>query len=249
MLAKLPMNYDNYVFDLYGTLVDIHTEESDPLLWKKMALFYGYYGALYEPEELKEAYGGIIKGKEAELKMTLEGDPHYSHEASPEIEIQEVFAKLFAEKGVEADDALSLHAGQMFRAISTDYVKLYEGSKEMLRYLKASGKNVYLLSNAQRIFTAYELKSLDIFSLFDDVLISSDYKTRKPDPRFFDMVIKKHDLDVRKSIYVGNDSKNDVLGAKGVNMDTFYVFSNISPQEDQKTLADFNVTEFEGWDY
>ena len=31
--------YDNYIFDLYGTLVDIHTEENDPLVWKKLALF------------------------------------------------------------------------------------------------------------------------------------------------------------------------------------------------------------------
>ena len=24
---KLPLTYDNYIFDLYGTLVDIHTDE------------------------------------------------------------------------------------------------------------------------------------------------------------------------------------------------------------------------------
>ena len=39
--------YDNYIFDLYGTLADIHTEENDPLVWKKLALFYGYYDADY----------------------------------------------------------------------------------------------------------------------------------------------------------------------------------------------------------
>ena len=43
--------YDNYIFDLYGTLVDIHTEENDPLVWKKLALFYGYYDADYSSEE------------------------------------------------------------------------------------------------------------------------------------------------------------------------------------------------------
>ena len=26
--AKLPMDYEQYVFDLYGTLVDIHTDEN-----------------------------------------------------------------------------------------------------------------------------------------------------------------------------------------------------------------------------
>ena len=52
--AKLPMEYDNYVFDLYGTLVDIHTDENCDLLWEKLAMFYGYYGANYTPDELKK---------------------------------------------------------------------------------------------------------------------------------------------------------------------------------------------------
>ena len=32
---KLPLNYENYVFDLYGTLVDIRTWEDDEKLWEK----------------------------------------------------------------------------------------------------------------------------------------------------------------------------------------------------------------------
>lgn len=39
--ALLPMDYDTYVFDLYGTLVDIHTDEELPMVWEKLALFYG----------------------------------------------------------------------------------------------------------------------------------------------------------------------------------------------------------------
>ena len=30
------MRYKNYIFDLYGTLVDIHTEEDNQELWEKM---------------------------------------------------------------------------------------------------------------------------------------------------------------------------------------------------------------------
>ena len=45
--AVLPENYENYVFDLYGTLVDIHTDESRKEVWEKLALFLGYYGAIY----------------------------------------------------------------------------------------------------------------------------------------------------------------------------------------------------------
>ena len=33
--AELPLNYDNYVFDLYGTLVDIHTDENKAEIWER----------------------------------------------------------------------------------------------------------------------------------------------------------------------------------------------------------------------
>lgn len=39
--------YKNYVFDLYGTLVDINTNENNINLWKKMQEFYAFYGAVY----------------------------------------------------------------------------------------------------------------------------------------------------------------------------------------------------------
>ena len=36
--------YQNYIFDLYGTLVDIHTNEKKAYLWEKMSLFFGRAG-------------------------------------------------------------------------------------------------------------------------------------------------------------------------------------------------------------
>ena len=41
-IATLPKDYETYVFDLYGTLVDIRTDECDMNVWEKLALFYGY---------------------------------------------------------------------------------------------------------------------------------------------------------------------------------------------------------------
>ena len=31
--------YNNYIFDLYGTLIDINTDEWNDDLWKKIAIF------------------------------------------------------------------------------------------------------------------------------------------------------------------------------------------------------------------
>ena len=150
---KVPMQYDCYAFDFYGTLVDIHTEESAPFLWEKLSLFYGYYGALYTPEELRRTYEQLVRSKEAALKVDLEKSPRYTHEASPEIDQKQVFLELFRNKGAEADETLAIHAGQFFRVLATDRLQLYPGTREMLEGLRKAGKKCYLLSNAQRIFT------------------------------------------------------------------------------------------------
>lgn len=246
-IAVLPKDYETYVFDLYGTLVDIHTDENDMYVWEKMALFYGYYNAHYTAKELKLSYGELVKGKEANLKSTLEQDPKYAHEASPEIEITEVFLELFSKKGVEVDEALAVHVGQFFRVLTTEYVRVYEGTIDMLEDLKERGKKIYLLSNAQRIFTEYEMHVLDIAKYFDGILISSDFKTKKPDKRFFDILLEKYQMNPETTLFVGNDSKTDIKGAKTVNFSTYYVKSNISPQGDMAKDADYIVDDFMKW--
>ena len=247
MKAKLPMTYKNYVFDLYGTLVDIRTWEDDKALWEKLCLFFGYYDAHYSPEELQKAYGKLVKGKEQALKSTLEQDARYAHEASPEIEITDVFRELYLQKGVEASEELIVHTGQFFRVLSTEYVRVYPGTEAMLKELKENGKKVYLLSNAQRIFTEYEMYVLGIAKYFDGILISSDYKTKKPDKRFFDILMERFVLKETETLFIGNDSRTDIAGAKQVNLDTFYVKSNISPEGDMAETADYIVKDFTCW--
>ena len=235
---KVPMQYDCYAFDFYGTLVDIHTEESAPFLWEKLSLFYGYYGALYTPEELRRAYEQLVRSKEAALKVDLEKSPRYTHEASPEIDQKQVFLELFRNKGAEADETLAIHAGQFFRILSTEYIRLYDGAKELLAALRETGKKVYLLSNAQRIFTAYELKLLGLEPYFDDIFLSSSCKVKKPDTRFFHLLLDKHHILPEESIMIGNDAVSDIKGAKEVGLHTFYIHSNISPDTEKKPDAD-----------
>lgn len=213
-------DYKNYIFDLYGTLVDIHTEEGKKELWEKLSLFYGYYGAVYQPEELQEAYQAMVAQEENS----------YSHEAYPEIELEYVFQKLFEKKGIKAELELAVHAGQFFRILSTEYVKLYDGTKEMLSKLREEGKKVYLLSNAQEIFTSYELRYLGLTPYFDDIFISSTCQCKKPDTKFYQMLIDKHQMKIEECLMIGNDNNTDIAGAKELGMDSLYIHSNLSPE-------------------
>lgn len=220
--------YRNYIFDLYGTLVDIRTDENDRHLWENMSLFYGYYGAHYEADELHQAYLALVNAKEKALKQ--EHVVQYTHESHPEIRIEKVFRELYDAKGVAVDEPLVLHTGQMFRIRSTRYVRLYAYAKELLTTLKDAGRGVYLLSNAQRIFTEYELNYLGIHDLFDGILISSDEGCKKPDERFYRLMLERYGIEAAESLMIGNDMDTDIAGAGSVGMDSFYIRSAISPR-------------------
>lgn len=219
--------YRNYIYDLYGTLVDIRTDEKDRKLWQYMSLFYGYHGARYGAEELYQEYLSLVQGREKALKQ--EHSVQYAHEAYPEIPIEEVFRELYEKKGVQPDPPLVLHTGQMFRVCSTRYIRLYAHAKELLGALREAGRGVYLLSNAQHIFTEYELNYLGIHDLFDGVLISSDYGCKKPDERFFRLLTEKYGVLPEESLMIGNDADTDIAGARQAGMDSFYIHSAISP--------------------
>ena len=62
------LQYKNYIFDFYGTLVDIWTDEEDEKLWEQMAALYAAYGADYSAAELKANYNEHIKRQENQLR-------------------------------------------------------------------------------------------------------------------------------------------------------------------------------------
>ncbi len=210
--------YTNYIFDLYGTLVDIHTNEKSKILWNKLSLFYSFNGAIYSPNELKSAYLNNVKEKQKSL----------SHTKYPDFPIESVFRVLYENKGISPSEDLVKSTAQSFRVLSIKYLTLYDGVIELLELLQKKRKNIYLLSNAQRIFTLYEMKLLGIEKYFNKIYFSSDYYTCKPDAKFFEKLISDLNLDVKKSIMIGNDHICDIEGANSVGLNTLYIHSNQS---------------------
>lgn len=222
------MRYRNCIFDLYGTLVDIRTDEESPALWSAMAAYYGERGADYRPEELREAYCRAVREAEAGGAAPFRRD---AHEAHPEIRIEYIFLRLFQEKGAGADLEQAVRAGKRFRVLSTEYIRLYDGAAELLRTLRSGGRNVWLLSNAQGIFTRMELDGLGLTPLFDGIYLSSDYGVRKPDRRFFNILLQERSIAPDTAVMVGNDGFCDVGGGRAAGLSTVYIRSNLTPDE------------------
>ena len=109
--------YKNYIFDLYGTLVDIHTNEEKDFLWKNMAEIYSMMGASYTTGELKKQYKKLAR-EELEVTyvwMCREFGSRKLEKEEIEILIDNVFTQLFREKNVEAAKEQIWQTGVVFR--------------------------------------------------------------------------------------------------------------------------------------
>lgn len=210
--------YKNYIFDLYGTLIDIHTDEERAQFWDKLSLFYSYHGAEYSSEELKTVYKDEANKDLSKNKLTK----------YPDIAIEKVLKRLYKYKGIKASSRLIVETMQLFRILSTDYIRLYEGVKETLLELKRQGKKLYILSNGQRMFSVPELKYLGIHDLFDGIYFSADIGVCKPDEIFYRYLMDNEKLLVEDSIMIGNDHSTDIAGANQITMSSLYIHSNLS---------------------
>lgn len=239
--------FNTYIFDLYGTLVDIRTDEESWEVWRKMSLLYQYRGADYEPMELREAFEQAVKNaveratKRDKESVNSKDLDEISQATKSEIKIEYVYQELFHNKGVEVTMDVCMHMAQFFRSVSTCYVKLYKGALELLQELKANNKKVYLLSNAQAVFTRGELQLLGILPYFDGLLLSSDVGYKKPDRRFYQRLLDMYHIDPATAIMIGNDYRADSMGGANVGLHTCYINSNLSPSEDANRIADMKA--------
>ncbi|MBR2176007.1 MAG: HAD family hydrolase [Clostridia bacterium] len=226
--------YKNFIFDLYGTLVDINTNEWKPSLWKNMAILYSMGGAAYSAKELKKAYYSFIDDE-------IRNIPPDRYLTVPEPQILNVFKRLYTDKGVECSDDTAAYTGRVFRMLSLKYIRLYDGVKELFEAIRSAGGKIYLLSNAQRIFTEPEIRMLGIYDEFDDIMISSDEGCAKPDKMFYLRLLKKHNLKPEESIMIGNDHITDIKGSHEAGLDSLYLYTNISPEPKGEILAKYKI--------
>lgn len=225
--------YQNFMFDLYGTIVDIHTDETNPYLWKKLSCYMRLQGADYTAEELEDAYQQALQQAselilEQKLSKTTTQNPHPITLSDIEPNLNDVIQNIYAAKGISVSSSQIADWALFMRSISLEYICLFDGAKDMLKELKKQRKNVYLLSNAQRHFTEPEMRMLGIYDLFDDIFYSSDIGYKKPSWHFYNSLIAGHNLTPSDTVMVGNDWLSDAWGAADYGIDSIYVHTKQS---------------------
>lgn len=229
----------NVIFDFYGTLVDIHTDEEKMSLWNAMKDYYRAYGADYTAEKLKNSYHLAVERETARLRKK-------NREGNVEIDLGRVFVRLLKDAPHFHETQMSVHGinraaiqesdmqmlahsdwaystANLFRLLSREVFAPYEDTLPVLEALKQQGCTLYILSNAQALFTRSEIEMSGVWPYMKKIYLSSDYQIRKPDPSFMQVLLKENDLKAEDCIMIGNDISSDIAIAHACHMDSVFL--------------------------
>ena len=219
-------------FDKDGTLLDISMyvpvmQKRAEVLIKKYKLPEDTYNSIVELYGVNPVKNSIIPGgnihepRVNNLRRTRDFLQSYSVNATIG-ELSDIFDQV--------DDVVDFSA----------HIKPYPGVKELLEKLDATGVKIIVFTHDSTTPATKHLKSAGIRKHFDLILgidFDSPYN-RKPAPDMLQYACKIMDVDVTKSIVLGDDNVDMLLGKNAGNLGCIGVLTGKSSE---KELVDADV--------
>jgi len=161
-------------FDLYGTLIDILTDENDPWVYSTLSRYLSYGDVKIAPKELKKTYFEDIQ---SQLKQ--------SNEACPEVDVYKIFSNMMQRYGNKKySKSAIVDTAVLFRSLTMRRFGVFQGVYDVLASLLGKYE-LALISDAQWVFTEPEMAILGLTPFFKFRILSSRFGFKKPDGRLF----------------------------------------------------------------
>jgi len=224
------------LFDLYGTLIDIETDESLEEIYRAIAHYLTYQGVYLHRWEVRDRYYQIMKQQKEE-----------SGEEYPEIDVENIWNAFLEQEGIKPAPARRDQArilAQLYRGISRKRLQLYPEVKRVLDDLQPQYR-MALISDAQLGYALPEIKAVGLDGYFDPIILSAYYGFRKPDTRLFAKSLDILKLTPPEVVYVGNDMYRDIYGASRLGIKTIFVDSNQGAKSYENVTPDYLAPRFE----
>ena len=223
------------LFDLYGTLIDIETDESRDDIYRGIAHYLTYHGVYRHRWEVRDRYYQIMK-QQKEI-----GGEEY-----PEIDVEAIWNTFLEQEGVTADHErrkLALILAQIYRGLSRNRLQLYPDVKKVLDELRPAYR-LALVSDAQTCYALPEMKAVGLDGYFNPIIISSHFGFRKPDTRLIGKALDGLKLGPTEVICVGNDMYRDIYGASRLGLKAIFIDSNQGAKSHENVTPDYFAHRF-----
>ncbi|UHG91651.1 YjjG family noncanonical pyrimidine nucleotidase [Spirosoma oryzicola] len=125
--------------------------------------------------------------------------------------------------------ALGVDESAVHADLNTEYLRilprkphLLESAREVLDYLKEKGYVMHIITNGFAEIQAIKMDSAEIAHYFTHVVTSENANAKKPNPLVFQYAMEISGTNAQESLMIGDNYEADIMGAKGVNLDTVF---------------------------
>jgi len=231
------MKIRGILFDINGTLIDIHTDEGMEEIYRAISHFLTYQGIYLHRGEVRDQYYRI-----------MDEQVEASREPYPEFDAIALW-RAFLTRNLNPDrpnplEHLPEFLAQIYRGISRLRLELYSDVKSVLDELKPRFP-MAVVSDGQSAWAMPEMRATGIDGYFDPIVISGDHGYRKPDPRLFQAALDGIHARPEEVLFVGNDMYRDVFGAREMGMKTVFFVSNQGRQHMEGMEPDYIIYRFD----
>ncbi len=234
------MSIKGIIFDVNGTLIDIHTNEWHDEVYRVMSNLLSYQGMELNPEVIKDLYFRII------MEQRLA-----SGERQPEFDAIGVFREIVAQHATDFTRALPHEKleqlprflAEVHRAAARERLQLYPGVEETIQELQTYYA-LSIVSDAQSAYALPELNAVGLSGYFDPIIVSGDLGYRKPDRRLFEAALSAMKLEPAEVLFVGNDLYRDVHGPQKLGIKTVFFKSGETAKDKEKATPDYIIYQF-----
>lgn len=212
----------NIIFDLGGVLIDTSKYEAmghigfiDLIRHFKSPrqLFFSYYDSIFPPKNMAykplDDQGYVLPQLMCDW---LSGDQASSDLLDFVLEHLEKDTKLTdLEKRIIGNFSYMIFDNEEF--VKTK--RMVSSGVRFVRKCKQQGHKVFLLSNWDDSIGIMKRLHPEFFSLFDGMIVSADVHLLKPDPKIYQLLLDKYQLDPRDSVLIDDEPIN-LKGAQEV---------------------------------
>ena len=129
------------------------------------------------------------------------------------------FMKYYDFTEAEAKQAVTFYR-EYFAEKGIYEAPLYEGIETALKYLKNSGKALYVATSKPEVFARRILQHLQIENYFVDIVGSNLDGTKVKKDEIISFLLEKNEIVDRSKVIMVGDREHDIFGAKKVGVDS-----------------------------
>lgn len=203
------MSYKFLIFDLDHTLLDFDAAEDVALT------------LLLKEEGVVEIQG--FKDYYVPMNKSLWKDLEQKKITKQEL-VNTRFSRLFKHFGIDKD---GIHLAERYQFYLAQQGQIFSGAMELLDNLIERGYELYAATNGITAIQTGRLAQSGLASYFNQVFISEQLKTQKPDALFYEKIGQQiAGFSKEKTLMIGDSLTADIQGGNNAGIDTIWYNSH-----------------------